>query len=467
MNTKPFQFQLEDVAHAISLGGRVIYAAEMGLGKTFSALLFAQRFPQARPVVVVCPASLKYMWENQAKHHLGLRVEVLEGTRPPRGGLRRNRDFIVVNYDILAQRRGTTTGSGWLNHLLSLNPGIVILDEGQYACQPTAQRSKAVRALCKTAQQVLILSGTPMTNRPIELWHLLHIVNPKMFPSRYAFAHRFCRPRRTPWGWDFSGASNLDELHAIITDPKTGCLIRRRKEDVLDQLPPKRRTVVPLDLKNRREYQRALTDFLNWLEEQAPGRSRRAARAEAVVQLGELKRLAARLKMPGVFGWIDDFLASTDEKLIIFAVHRKIIGEVHARYKNQSVVVDGSVTGRKRQQAVDQFLKDRRTRLLIGNIKAAGTGWSAKGVSTTAFIELPWSSGDLLQAEDRIHGLNRGKAGTSAHIYYLLARETIEERLAKLLHRKQKILAKTLDGGTGEDELDIFDELTKLLKGRK
>lgn len=146
-----------------------------------------------------------------------------------------------------------------------------------------------------------------------------------------------------------------------------------------------------------------------------------------------------------------------------FAVHRKIISELHARYKGQSVVVDGSVTGRKRQLAMDQFLKDRKTRLFFGNIKAAGTGWSAKGVSTTAFVELPWSSGDVLQAEDRIHGINRGKEGCGANIYYLLAKGTIEEKLAELLNKKQKILARTLDNGKGEDEFDLFEELTKQL----
>ena len=468
MKTKPFAFQIEDVQRAVkAYKGRAILAWEPGLGKTLASLLFALRYPEARPVVVVCPASLKWMWENQAKHHLGLRVEVLEGTRPPREGLLRNRDFIVVNYDILARRRGPGAGPGWLDHLLNLKPGIIILDEGQLACQPSAQRSKAVKELCKTAEQVLILSGTPLTNRPIELWHLLHMVKPSLFPSRFAFAHKFCKPRRTPWGWDFSGASNLDELHGILTHPKTGCLIRRRKDEVMDQLPPKRRTVIPLDLKNRREYQKAVTDFLGWLTETSPAKASKAAKTEAITRLGELKRLAATGKLPAVFDWIDDHLAGTDEKLIVFGVHRKILQAVMERYGKLAVLVDGSVTGRKRQLAVDTFLKDKRVRMFVGNIKAAGTGWSAPGVSTTAFIELPWSPGDVLQAEDRTHGIARGKTGTASHAVYLLARGTVELPLLELITRKQKNLNQVLDGGKGED-LDIIDELTKrLLKENK
>lgn len=445
------------------MNGRAIIGSEMGLGKSLLALLTAEHFRDARPVVIVCPASIKWMWEEQARQHMGLRVEVLEGTRPPREGLKRRRDFVVVNYDILGQTRGSHTGPGWLKYLKALNPQMVILDEIQAIKNRTTLQGRSVKELCRGVPHVLGLSGTPLVNRPAELWHPLHVIRPKLFPSFHQFAHRYTKPRRTPWGWDFSGASNLDELHGILTDPKTGCLVRRRKANVLDQLPPKRRTVIPLDLMGRREYQRAVTDFLGWLAEHSPAKARRAARAQTIVQLGELKRLAARLKLPAVFTWVDGWLMESDEKLVIFAIHRSILKSLHERYRGISVRVDGSVTGIKRQQAIDKFILNKRTRLFLGNIKAAGTGWSAKGVSEVAFVEIPWSPGDVLQAEDRAHGIGRGVEGRHTSIHFLVAKNTIEEKLLKIVQTKQGVLDSVLDGKTDGNTLDVFDLLEKAL----
>ena len=127
------------------------------------------------------------------------------------------------------------------------------------------------------------------------------------------------------------------------------------------------------------------------------------------------------------------------------------------------MVVDGSVTGKKRQKAFDQFLRHDATRLLIGNVKAAGVGWSAKGVSTVAFAELAWAPGTHTQAEDRIHGVGRGAKDRGAFAFYLVAKDTIEERLMELLQRKQKVLSAAIDGHRDAERFDVFDDLCKLL----
>lgn len=426
----------------------------MGLGKTLQSLLWArQNWKTCRPIIVVCPASLKWNWQREAAFHVGMASDVLEGMKPPigrRAQMFLNEQLLIINYDILSK---------WLPFLCNLQPQLIILDECHYIASRSAKRTKAVKILCDGVPHVIAMSGTPLTNRPSELFPTLNILRPDLFPSFFAYATRYCAPRRRPWGWEFKGASHLKELHEKLSD---NLMIRRLKADVLDQLPAKSRYVVPLDFKKREEYDEAVNDFLSWLIKVAPKKVKRAMKAERLVKMGYLKRLAARLKMDAVFHWIDDFLNNSDGKIILFGVHTKILDTLEARYGHISVRVDGGVVGKRRQMMFDKFRMDKKTRIFIGNIDAAGTGWNGTIASTVAFVELSWTPGKHTQAEDRIHRIGQKNA---AQCFYLIARLTIEEDLCQIIQQKQKVLSATLDGGEGDD-LDIFDQLTKNLLGK-
>jgi len=251
-------------------------------------------------------------------------------------------------------------------------------------------------------------------------------------------------------------------LHANM---KKHLCYRVRKEDVLKDLPAKRQIVVPVMMSDPKEYQHALRDFIDWMRKRNPSRMNAAEKAERLVQIGYLRRLAGRLKLPAVFDWIDSFLAESDAKLLCFAVHKVVIAALKERYQRRCVVVDGSVTGRKRQEAFDAFVKGK-PRLFVGNVQAAGTGWSATGVSDVLIAEYPWQPGTLSQAADRCHGLNRGKEGVTTTVYNIVARDSIEERLLDILQAKQEVIDLTLDGRTSKQTMNIFDLLTEeLLKG--
>ena len=456
--TIPYTFQVKAARQLHRWSGRGLVASEMGTGKSFTSLLYAMRHPEARPIVIVCPASVKWSWQRECAVHCGWSAEVLEGTKPPLFQLGQTKHAItIINYDIL---------HAWLDFLKAMKPQLVIGDEVQYIKEPNTRRTKTFRELCKGVPHVLALSGTPLVNRPAEMFQTLNILRPDLFPSFWKFGHRYCAPRRAPWGVEFKGASNLNELHELLLNGQNGSpgvMVRTLKEDVLKDLPAKRRIVIPLDMERRQEYDLALNQFLVWLSQQHPGKVSSAMRAERLVQLGYLKRLAAELKGTALTEWVDSFLEDSDQKLLLFAVHRKIVAMLHARYP-ESVYVDGSVVGNKRQKTFDQFLNSNKTRILIGNVKAAGVGWSAKGVSTVAFAELPWTPGELTQAEDRVHGIGRGAEGIRSTAYFLVARESIEEKLLKILQDKSKVLRKTLDGGGKGDKLDIYDKLCEELK---
>lgn len=448
--TVPYSYQLEDVRKIHKLGGRILLAWEQGLGKSFGTLLYMHRHPEVLPTVVVCPASIKWQWASEASRHFGMRSEVLEGTKPDERIGAIVPPLTIINYDIL---------HAWMDYLKTLNPQMVVLDEVQYITTRTTRRSKQCRLLCKGVPKILELSGTPLLNRPAELWHPLNLLRPDLFTTFYPFAMKYCNPKKTPWGWDFRGASNLTHLHNTLCNGD-GVMIRRRKEDVLKQLPSKIRSVIPIPIENRKEYDAAVKDFLGWLAKKSINKALRAAKSQSLVKLGYLKRMAGKLKLPLAMQWVDDFLANGDQKIVLFAVHKDIISTLQKRYKPICVAVDGSTANKNRQHAVRQFQGKDSCRVFIGNIKAAGVGLTLTAASTVAFLELDWVPGVHAQAEDRIHRIGQKE---TAQCVYLVAHDTIESKLCEVLQTKQKTLSAVLDGGKG-DNLNVFDQLINKLE---
>lgn len=446
---EPYPYQLEGIQTIERFNGRALLADDMGLGKSLQALWWLARHRTAIPAVVVCPASVKWHWQREAMAGMGVRALVLEGRR---GGGASSFDVVIVNYDILSYR---------LDQLRQIKPRTVVIDECQFISNRKTRRSKAVRALCKGVPHVLALSGTPLQNRPIELWPALNILRPNIWKSWWLYAQEFCAPWLSPWGWQFRGASNVAKLHKRLT---THVMIRRRKVDVLEDLPPKVRQTVPLPLTRPEEYRRADDDFLAWLRQKSPEKVQRARRAEALVKMEHLKQLAARLKLRYVVEWTNRFMdQTTDEKLILYTVHRKMAEALRRRCRAGSLIIDGSVVGRKREEAVDRFRRDNKVRLLIGNIKAVGVGTDGLQdvASAAAFTELPWTPGAVVQAEDRIWRIGTER---TVWIYYLVAHGTVEEMLCELIQKKQETLTAVLDGRSVGDGLSLFDQLLNSLR---
>lgn len=434
-------FQEEGVRAIYRFKGRALLGDEQGLGKTVQALSWIYRLPKLRPVVIVTPASMKYTWQAEASLHFGLRTEVLEGRQPAQ---HLPGPIVVLNYQIL---------SHWLPTLLKHQPQCVVLDECQAIKNKKSQRTKAALALTANARSVLGLSGTPILNRPIEFWSALQAICPGLFPKYFAFGFRYCGAKYTPWGWQFNGAARSDELHSILVN---SCMIRRLKKDVAKELPTKSRKTIVFRLSDYREYEKAHAEFLTWLRQTMPGRYAKAKKCQALVKVGYLLRLAAQLKSNWVAQWIEEFLANhPGKKLVALTMHRDVIKTMKERFRD-SVVIDGSVTGRKRQEIVRMFQLNTKVRLLFGNVKAAGVGITLTAASDLVYLDFPWTPGDLLQGEDRIHRIGQKEA---VMIYYLAAKDTIEEKLMRILHTKAKTLASVLDGKSEGADLDVFNQL--------
>ena len=439
-------FQLDGAKRIYAFRGRALLADEQGLGKTLQALYWVLKTSKHRPVIIVTPASVKYAWQSEAGLHFNMRTEVLEGRRQKRM-MQLPGPVVILNYDIL---------KSWLPALLKAKPKTVIFDECHYIKNPEAERTKAALKLAEGATSVLGLSGTPLTNRPIELWPVLSAICPDLFPERGKYAWRYCNPRYTPWGWQYDGATRTGELHRVLTD---WCMIRRLKRDVAKELPPKIRHVVPFKLDSYEEYNKAQSDFLHWLKEISPARAKRAKKSEALTKIGYLLRLVAKLKLNWTAQWIEEFLeCHPDQKLIAFSMHTPVIRHLFHKFEKVAVVIDGSVTGRKRVEAQRQFQSNRRTRLLLGQWVAAGVGLNLQVASNVAGLDFPWTPGHLLQGEDRIHRIGQK---SQCIIHYLVAMGTIEEKQIKVLRKKATVLDSILNGTRPSKDLDLFSELLK------
>lgn len=443
----------------LTAGGGTLLADDMGLGKTLQALwlLRRQKAGAMFPALVVCPANVKYGWEHAAATHVGIRAQVLEGRTPTAKGFGASLPKLtIINPDILP---------AWLPHLKRAGFQSLFLDECQDYGNPCSKRTKAAFDLARVIPFRAGLSGTPLMNAPGELWPTLHMLRPDIFRSLFSFADEYCKPKREFGRWTYKGARNLPQLHALL---RRTLMVRRLKSDVLKDLPPKNRVVVPMELSDFGEYTHAATDFIGWLRKNYrndKGRVNRAARAAAVTRVGYLVRLAARLKARSVVDWANRFLREyPEEKLVMFAIHKKMIDVLRRRIDAKSVVVDGSVTGRHRALAVEQFRKDPTTRLFIGNMRAAGVGVDGlQDVCTNAaFAEMWWVPGVHTQAEDRIYRI--GQKGV-AWIHYLISGGTIEERLCEIVQAKQATIHATLDGTGDAGDMDVFDLLIQALEG--
>ena len=234
-------------------------------------------------------------------------------------------------------------------------------------------------------------------------------------------------------------------------------MIRRLKKDVAKFLPPKQRIIVPLELDNRAEYERCQEDTIAFIQEHAGTEAAaRASRAKVLTQMEKLKQLAVKGKIKMCIKWIDDFI--DEEKLVVFCTHTNVIKQLVSKFKGECVYIDGSVSQKDRQKAVDKFQTDPDCRLFVGNLKAAGVGITLTAASATATIELGWVPGLHDQAEDRVNRI--GQEASSISAYYLLADDTIDIDVAKMLDSKRKMITGVLDG-TKVEEHDLLIELMK------
>ena len=435
-------FQWAAVRYALA-ARRTFLADEQGLGKTVEALATLEA-DGAYPAVVVCPASLKLNWEREIAKWLPHRsVAVIggRGVHPPQA------ELVILNYEIVAAHREELGRRGLR---------AVVIDESHYCKNPKAKRTQAVRRLAASVREDglrLALTGTPVLNHADELIAQLRAIGRL---ADFGSGSRFSR--------QFHGDDSVERLHWHL---RRRCFVRRLKKDVLPQLPAKRQVVVPIALSNEPEYRLAEKDVIAWLREQPLDLSELDAkiastlRAERLAQLGTLQRLAARGKLHGALAWIHDFLAS-GEPLVVFARHIEVQEAVLERFPHALHLL-GRDSILAREEAINAFQGATGPQLIVCATRVAAQGITLTRASNVAFLELEWTPAMHDQAEDRCHRIGQRDAVSA---WYLLAAETIDETMSRVIGHKRGVVAAVTDGQRPDSESLVEAVVRELRDGR-
>ena len=429
----------------------VLIADEMGLGKTIQAIGTINAL-DLETVVVVCPSSLKQNWKRELEEWLVTPLSVNIYDEGPMTA-----DVEIVNYALLSSRTDT------LPEIINEHgPELLILDESHYIKNRKAKRTKAARAI--ESPRRLFLTGTPIKNRPIELWTQLQELTDEF--DFWSYAKTYCNAQKDRFGWDMSGAQNLDELQERL---RSSVMVRRQKADVLTDLPDKIRQIVPLaqnGLKGLVEQEKSAYEKH---EEEIAEAKRKVAEArvnddedeyEAAVEklrssqqaafekMAEIRQELAIRKTDYVIEHVENIVESQG-KVVLFAHHKQAIEKIADHFGDRAVSLTGDTPQDERQRVVDRFQDDPEVEVFIGSIHAAGTGLTLTAASNVVFAEIDWTPSVNRQCEDRCHRIGQDD---TVQVQYLVIDDSLEAKIARTNVRKQR----NIDKAMNEDYDDGF-----------
>jgi SWI/SNF-related matrix-associated actin-dependent regulator of chromatin subfamily A-like protein 1 len=448
-----FPHQIEGVAFLLGRR-RAILADDMGLGKTRQAIVSLRHLSPAGPRLVVCPASVKRNWAREiAIVAPDTSILVVEGTAP----ISSTGEWVIINYDILARH---------LESLVRVPWAALVFDEAHYLKNHTSARSKLSRQLTTTAAAatptlaVQLLTGTPLTSRPRDLFVLLQLAAHPLGRSFLSFAKRYCAAEKGEYGWKTGGASNIEELTVQLH----GVMLRRSKDDVL-ALPPKLRTWLPVEVPAGTGA-RAIKKVFELLKggDSRPVASRDVAlqrRGKLLAFLVEARQALAFAKANATLDFVRGAI-DQGEKVIVFSCFEDPIQKLAKELGDAAVVVTGKTPAAMRQPLVDRFQTDAEVRVFVANIIAGGTGLNLTAATQVVFNDLDWVPTNHWQAEDRAYRIGQTR---TVNVTYFVARDTIDDFVQAVLETKAALVNAIVEGdalapGSGGD---VLDELQRVL----
>lgn len=457
-------FQKAGIRFALGRKG-VLFGDEMGLGKTIQAIGVINADETIDSAIIICPLSLKLNWLRECEKWIvrDLSVGVVNGGWP-------DTDIVILNYEGVKKYKAQIQARTW---------GACIVDEVHYIKNYKTQRSAYIKGNGKDIEPIkagkhLRLTGTPIVNRPVELYNIISDLGGS-WGSFFTFAKRYANATHNGFGWDFSGASNLDELQRRLRET---IMVRRLKADVLTELPAKIRQVIELEpdksdqnkaVKSEIEFEKQSEERLAELRvqvelakaesEEAYQQAVECLRDASQVDFTEMSRLrheTAVAKIPLVIDFVRALFDDDDEKKVIIAAHHRdvIDGLANGLIDFYPVALTGGMGEKERQESVDRFQNEKRTRVFIGSIQAAGVGITLTASSHVIFAELDWVPGNVSQMEDRAHRIGQQEIVLVQH---LVISGSIDARMAKTIVDKQRVIDSALDKDHPERKAPVFE----------
>ena len=432
-------YQRVAVEFCVRAGGRALIADDMGLGKTVESLAYA--ILEKRKTLIVCPATVKINWEREIEKFTGLKAVMWDS----KGKVGRvTGQFHVVNYDAVIKQ---------IQNLRKIPFDLLICDESSFLKNRKTLRAKAILGSFRERRKfpgiqtddVIFLTGTPVLNRPTEAFYLLSFLSKERFTNFFHFTQKY-------GGWKGDPPRHLDDLHDRTKD----LIIRRRKTDVLKELPPKSRshTYIELPTTELANYHKHLHDmFSKW---QTAGRP-------SIAEMPSLQKYLAQHKLPRAWEMIDE-LMEAGRTVLLFSNYLDPLKATMKHYGPKAALLTGEMSLPERQVTIDKI---QNGEALLGciSIKAGGMGINLTKADTVIFLDCDWVPATHMQAEDRTHRIGQVNP---VQVFYMVVADTVDEDMIAILSEKQKIIDQIVDGEVFTDlgSKSIFNDVVKRIKLR-
>jgi len=441
----PLEHQKEAIQKLCENKKRIL-ADDMGLGKTTSTIIAALE-TGAKKIMIICPASLKINWQREIENYTDRTTSIIEGKKWE------DADFVIINYDIIKNFHDEKNKKESV--ILNSQFDLVVIDEAHYIQNKQAQRTKLINDFASMTNRLWLLTGTPITSRPINYYNLLNLIDSPVAVNWMAYVKRYCNGFQFRAGkrkvWNVSGASNLEELRDR-TKPQ---VLRRLKENVLD-LPDKIVTPVYLRLRSR-QYEELMGDYYDWYDKSGDADSLTLQ----FTKLTQIRQCIAQEKVSSTIEICENIIEQ-DKKVIVFTNFTKTLGMILEHFGKKAVRLDGSMNQRARQESVDKFQNDETVKVFVGNIKAAGTGITLTSGEAVVMNDLSFLPSDHSQAEDRAY---RYGQKNNVLVYYPIFDNTIEGIIYDILRKKKDIFETVM--GDKESSGDYVEEILKSINSRR
>jgi SNF2 family DNA or RNA helicase len=445
-NRPPLSHQKEAIEKLLE-NDKFILADDMGLGKTTSTVI-ASLESGAKKTLIICPASLKINWEREIRNYTDKKIYICEGKKYE------DAEYVIINYDIIKNFHDTKIKEN--SHILKSNFDLVIIDEAHYVSNSQAQRTKLIMDITKSVKKLWLLTGTPMTSRPMNYYNILKLVDSTVSHNWQAYAIRYCGGYQFRVGnrkvWNVSGASNLEELR----ERTSGQILRRLKTEVLD-LPDKIMTPVYLKLKSNL-YEELMGEYYDWYT------TRQEESKSLSIQFSKLTKVRQVIAEEKINSTIEiaENIIEQGKKVIIFSNFTEPLKKIYEHFGKKAVYLDGTTSKPARQKAVDDFQENDKIMVFCGNIKAAGVGLTLTAAEACIMNDLSFVPSDHSQAEDRAY---RYGQKNNVSVFYPIFENTIEGAIYDILTNKKQIIG-TVMGDIDGDYTDIVEQILNEINNR-
>ena len=458
-----YRFQKQGIIFGIKKYSRLLIADEMGVGKTVQAIGLSCLYQKDWPVLVICPSSLKFAWRDEITLWLGevLKKDEVQVIKHSKNGFKEDKKYYIISYDLSVRM---------IDKIIEKKFNYIIADEAHYLKSRSAKRTMSLTPILQRSKRVVLLTGTPILAKPMEIFSLLHILRPDKFKGFKEFGTRYCDPKILRFGLiDWSGSSNSRELNSILNK----LMIRRLKKDVLSQLPPKKRQKIEIATdskvikrlkifmeKSSKKFEELLgtqieldklginaedINISNKKEKDSDNKSKDNEEESILNKFNKAYSMTGEAKLPGIRDYVN-YLIDNSCKFLIFAHHSEVLDAIEDEIIDDKIGyirIDGKVAIDKRQDLVNKFQTDEECLVAILSITACATGLTLTKASTVVFAELHFTPSIMIQAEDRAHRI--GQDAGCVNIHYLVGEDTLDVLLFRKLNEKQNIVSTTLD----------------------